>query len=156
MLYWQAMCGAQKIFTPLFILHTHLAYSNGYRAIRNEEDDEEGHIGDGNQDYVEQLTLFETFSGAFSSITEQDLPTDEKVLQVLREQLQLESLEDVHIYNCMQYVGKLRHDFDEALKGILFADPKARVSDETDFLMIILFLLIKAPWVKFVWRLDRF
>ncbi len=40
---------------------------------------------------MEQLTLFETFSGAFSSIKEQDVPTDEEVLQVLHEQLQLES-----------------------------------------------------------------
>ncbi len=89
-------------------------------------------IGDGNQDYVEQLTLFETFSGAFSSLTEQEIPSDKEVLNVLREQFELESL-DVHIYNCMQYVGKLRHDFDEALKGILVADPKARVCDIKTF-----------------------
>ncbi len=97
--------------------------------IRNEEDDVDAKIGDGNQDYAEQLALFETFSGSFSSITEQQIPSDEEVLSVLRDELGLENFEEMHIYNCMQYVGKLRHDFDEALKGILVADPKARVSD---------------------------
>ncbi len=116
--------------------HAQIAQSSNTTSItiRNEEDDEEAHIGDGNQDYVEQLTLFETFSGAFNSITEQEIPSDEGVLKVLNEQLQLKSLEDVHLYNCMQYVGKLRHDFDEALKGILIADPKARVSDNSPIL----------------------
>ncbi len=118
--------------TPRRFTHTHthsLVSTAATYSIRNEEDDGDANIRDGNQDYVEQLTLFETFSGAFSSITEQQIPSDEEVLNVLHEQLDFENLEGVHIYNCMQYVGKLRHDFDEALKGILVADPKARVSD---------------------------
>lgn len=94
-----------------------------------DEDDEVLVIGDGNQDYTEQLVLFESLSGAFRSLPADLIPSQADIDEALRE----EGLtQDDHIYNCMQYTRKLRPDFDVVLRGILERDPQAKIILLTD------------------------
>ncbi|CAN0521758.1 unnamed protein product [Ectocarpus sp. 12 AP-2014] len=93
----------------------------------------EGRGGEGEQDYAEQLVLFDSLTASLSEVFGPANAPSSAVAAVAaaaassRPRAEISLVEGDHLYHCIQPSKKFRPDFDQVMKGVLQRDPAAKI-----------------------------
>lgn len=92
-----------------------------------------GRGGEGEQDYAEQLVLFDSLTASLSEVFGPENAPSSAVAAVVaaaapsRPRAEMSLEEGDHLYHCIQHSKKFHPDFDQVMRGVLQRDPAAKI-----------------------------